>query len=108
MPDPAQFAFPLQLVNGTFLTRPQGSNQELADRVSVLVRTPPGWLDGDEQNERAGLGLADQRFRKGGADMTAVDSQILTYVPEAITMITEDPSRLDAALEYISVQVGAR
>lgn len=103
MPDPEQFATPLQVINGTFLARPQGSSLELADRVNVLCHTPPGWLD-----DSPGFGLADQRFRRGGADLDEISRQISEWVPDAIAAIDEDPSRIDAGLDYLGIQVASR
>lgn len=107
MPDPQQFATPLQVVNGTFLTRPQGSSLELADRVNVLCHTPPGWLDGPPA-DRKSFGLADQRFRRGGADLDEVSRQIQAHVPDAEDAIEEDPSRIDAGLDFLGIQVASR
>lgn len=102
MPD--QFSMPPRiLATGRFATTEQGSDQELADRVNVLCRTPPGWLDG-----RPGFGLADQRFRKAGADTTVVSRQIETWVPDAARLVDEDPSLLDQGLDYLGIRVSAR
>lgn len=101
---PEQFSLPLRvLANGRLATTEQGSALDLADRVTVLCRTPPGWLDG-----RPGFGLADQAFRKGGADVTAVSRQIETWVPEAARVVAEDPTLLDRALDYLGIQVAQR
>lgn len=101
---PEQFSLPLRmLANGRLATTEQGTAPELADRVNVLVRTPPGWLDG-----RPGFGLADQAFRKTGADVTVVSRQIETWVPEAAAVVSEDPSLLDRALDYLGIQVASR
>lgn len=102
MPD--QFSLPLRVLsNGRLATSEQGSSAELADRVNVLCRTPPGWLDG-----WPGFGLADQRFRKAGADTTVVARQIETWVPDATRLVEEDPSMLDTGLDYLGIQVSAR
>jgi hypothetical protein len=98
-----QFSLPPRVVNGRFATVPQGTDTELADRVNVLCRTPPDWLDG-----RPGFGLADQRFRKTGADTTVVSSQIDTWVPDAKRLVDHDPSLLDRGLDYLGIRVAAR
>lgn len=101
---PEQFSLPLRiLANGQLATVEQDSAPELADRVNVLVRTPPGWLDG-----RPGFGLADQRFRKAGADVTVVGRQIETWVPDAAAVVDENPALLDEALDYLGIQVAQR
>lgn len=101
MPD--QFSLPLRVLGGQLATVGQGSDQEVAQRVNVLCRTPPGWLD-----SRPGFGLADQRFRKGGADVDVVSRQIETWIPDAATLVDEDPRLLDAGLDYLGIQVAAR
>jgi hypothetical protein len=101
---PEQFSLPLRVLpNNRLATTEQGTVAELADRVSVLCRTPPGWLDG-----RPGFGLADQAFRKGGADTTVVSGQIGTWVPDAAEIVAEDPRLLDAALDFLGIQVSER
>lgn len=103
MPTLEQFSLPPRIVNGRYATTPQGSNAELAGRVDTLCRTPPSWLDG-----RPGFGLADQRFRKGGADVAYVSGQIETWVPDAKRLVDEDPTLLDGGLDYLGIQVSAR
>lgn len=101
---PEQFSLPPRLLsNGRIATTAHGSAPELADRVNILVRTPPGWLDG-----HPGFGLADQRFRKDGADVTVVSRQIETWVPDATQLVDEDPSLLDRGLDILGIQVAPR
>lgn len=98
-----QFSIPLRVEHGQIATVEQGSVREIADRVNVLCRTPPGWLDG-----HPAFGLADQRFAKGGADTTYVAGQIDEWVPDAHEVVSEDPSLLDEGLDYLGIQVAAR
>lgn len=100
MPDVPQFSLPLRLQGTDFATVEQDSSQELADRVNILVRTPPGWLDG-----APGFGLADQQFRKGGADIAEVGRQIDTWVPDAGAVLEHDPTGLDEALDLLGIRV---
>lgn len=101
MPD--QFSLPLRVVANRFAISEQNTPLELADRVNVLCRTPPGWLDG-----RPGFGLADQAFRKNGADVTEVARQIDTWVPDAAALTEHDPSLLDEGLDYLNIRVAQR
>jgi hypothetical protein len=104
VPQIEQFSLPIRMLpNGRIATTEQGSSRELADRVTVLCHTPPNWLDG-----RPGFGLADQRFRKGGADTTVVARQIETWIPDATRLVAEDPRALDEGLDYLGIQVAAR
>lgn len=104
MPDaPAQFSYPFRFENGAPAIVEQGSSRELAERVDVLCRTPPNWLDG-----REGMGLADQRFRRGGADLLEVEQQITEWVPDADKILDQDLRSLDAGLAYLGVKVRSR
>lgn len=101
MADIEQFAVPLRILpNGRFATIEQDSVTDLAMRVNVLCHTPPRWLDG-----RPDFGLADQRFRKGGADLDYIAQQIGTWVPDADAVIDHDPRLLNEGLDYLGVQV---
>lgn len=101
MADIPQFALPLRLApNGQLVVLEQDSTPELASRVNVLCRTPPGWLDG-----RPGMGLADQRFRRGGADTEYIAEQITTWVPDADAIIEADSSQLTRGLDFIGVRI---
>ncbi len=103
MPAPQQFSVPFRFENGQPATVEQGTPRELADRVNVLCRTPPGWLDG-----REGFGLADQRFRRAGADLLEVEQQITEWVPEAAKAVEQDLASLDEGLAFLGVQVRSR
>jgi hypothetical protein len=88
---------------GDLLTVAQGSPLDLAQRVAVLVNTPPGWHD-----RLPDFGLYRQAFLKGGADLAEIERQIATYVPEAATLLDEDLELLDQALDTLGVKVSAR
>lgn len=101
MPD--QIAIPPRLLpNGRLQTVEQGSDQEIAQRVNILCRTPPAWLDG-----RPTFGLQDDTFRDNGADIVEVERQIRALGPDVLARVTEDPSLLDEGLDQIDLQVGA-
>lgn len=101
MPD--QFAIPPRILsNGRLATVEQGSDEEIAQRVNVLCRTPPGWLDG-----RPSFGLQDDSFRDNGADIIEVERQIRALGPDVMARVTEDASLLDEGLDVINLQVGA-
>lgn len=104
MPDvPQQFSVPFRFENGKPAVTEQGTSRELADRVTVLCHTPPGWLDG-----REGFGLADQRFRRGGADLLEIEQQITEWVPDAAKAVEQDLTALDEGLAFVGVQVRSR
>jgi hypothetical protein len=104
MPDIPQFKLPLQLApNGDLQTIEQDTDQELAQRVTVLCVTPPGTLP-----TARGFGLADQTFRRGGPDTREIERQIAEHVPDALALVETDLSALDDALARVGVKVGAR
>jgi hypothetical protein len=105
MADIPQFAIPFALTpDGTGIQLvEQGTAVELAQRVNVLCRTPIGWLDG-----RPDFGLEDQAHLEGGADLLEIDRQLATHIPEAETLVQEDPSLMNESLDQIGVQVSAR
>ena len=101
MPD--QLAIPPRILpNGRLATVEQGSDGEIAQRVSIMCRTPPGWLDG-----RPGFGLQDDRFATGGADVLEVERQVRALGSDVYARITEDPTLMDEGLDQIGLQVGA-
>lgn len=101
MPD--QLAIPPRLLtNGRLATVEQGSSMEIAQRVNILCRTPPGWLDG-----RPAFGLAEDTFRPAGADIAEVDRQLQALGPDVYYAITEDTSLMDQGLDSLGLQVGA-
>lgn len=101
MPD--QLAIPPRILsNGRLASVEQGSDEEIAQRVNILCRTPPGWLDG-----RPEFGLQDDTFRDNGADVTEVERKIRALGPDVFARVSEDPSLLDEGLDQINLQVGA-
>lgn len=98
-----QIAFPVAVVNGQIGLVEDGTDQEAGMAVEILCLTPQGWFPG-----LPGFGLADQTFRKGGADVSEIERQIATWVPDAEAAASHDVSLLDAGLDRIGVQVKAR
>jgi hypothetical protein len=100
---PEQLAIPPRvLANGRYATVTQGSDTETAQRVNILCRTPPGWLD-----SRPEFGLQEQTFNPGGADLTEVDRQLHALGPDVVYRITEDPSLMDEGLDQLGLEAGA-
>ena len=101
MPD--QLAIPPRLQsNGLLATVEQGADAEIAQRVNILCRTPPGWLDG-----RPGFGLQEDTFRASGADIAEIDRQLRGLGPDVYYRITEDTSLMNEGLDSLDLQVGA-
>lgn len=101
MPD--QIAFPVTVVGGQLQTVEDGTDTEVGMEVEILCLTPQGWFPG-----LPGFGLADQAFRKGGADVAEIERQIAEWVPDAEATAEHDISALDAGLDRIGVKVAAR
>jgi hypothetical protein len=97
-----QFKLPLMVdpATGDLATVEQGSAIDTAQRVAVLVSTPPSWLE-----QAPDFGLYNQAFLAGGADIAEIERQLQTYVPDAAALVTEDLSLLNDALDIIGVQV---
>lgn len=101
MPD--QLAIPPRLLsNGHLANVEQGSDIEIAQRVNILCRTPPGWLDG-----RPAFGLQEDTFRSSGADIAEIDRQLQALGADVYYAITEDTSLMDTGLDSLDLQVGA-
>jgi hypothetical protein len=104
MPNVPQFKLPLTVApNGDFVTVEQGDTTDLIQRVAVIVKTPPGWVPG-----AADVGLYDQAFLEGGADVGEIERQIATYVPGAEQLVLEDLAGLNGALDPLNVRIGPR
>jgi hypothetical protein len=100
---PEHLAIPPRLLaNGRLATVEQGTDQEIAQRVSILCRTPPAWLDG-----RPGFGLQEDTFRAAGADIAEIDRQLQALGSDVYYAITEDNSLMDQGLASLDLQVGA-
>jgi hypothetical protein len=98
-----QLALPVRLLaNGKLAGVEQGSDTEIAQRVSILCHTPPGWLDG-----RPAFGLAEDTFNPSGVDLGNVDQQLRALGPDVAYRITEDPSLMDAGLDSLGLEAGA-
>lgn len=102
MPDIAQIAFPVRVVNGQVAVVEQGSVEDAASQVHVLVLTPQGWLSSNPD-----FGLYEQAHLAGGADGPEIERQIADYVPDAEAAVEEDRDSLNPALSVIGVRIGA-
>jgi hypothetical protein len=90
------------LPSGRLSSVGQGSDDEIAQRVLVVCRTPPGWLDG-----RPTFGLQEQTFNPSGVDLAEVDAQLRALGPDVLYRITEDPSLMDDGLDQLGLETGA-
>lgn len=96
---PRQLAIPPRLApDGQFATVEQDTPLEAAQRVNVLCHTPPGWFD-----DHPKFGLADQHFRKGGANIAEVQAQLDTLGPDVLALAAHDPSLLDQGLDFLGL-----
>lgn len=96
-----QISFPVRAgTNGELATVDPDSTQYVAEQAHVLCLTPLGAVPGQPE-----LGLADQRFRKGGADTDGIEAQIRRWIPDAETAVEHDPRLLDRGLDELGVQV---
>lgn len=100
MADVDQISFPVRIVGGTVATIDPDGDQFVAEQVEVLCLTPRGWF-----SELPKFGLADQKFRRGGADIGEIERQIQAWVPEADEAVEHDSTLLDRGLDRVGVQV---
>lgn len=103
MADSHDLALPVRVQDGTFVTVEQGSLDDIAQRVEVLLRTPLGWLASEPD-----FGVTDQSHQAGGVDVTEVEEQIATWVPDADALVEQDPDALNEALAIVGVRIGAK
>lgn len=96
-----QFRLPLQMsANGALTVLETGAATEIGQRARVLCSTDPGEID-DEPT----FGLADQPFRKGGADIAEIKHQLDSWIPEAAAVVERDPDALAESLDLVGVMV---
>lgn len=98
-----QIAFPVTVVGGEIQLVEDGTDTEVGMEVEILCLTPQGWFPGLPD-----FGLADQAFRRGGADTSEIERQISAWVPDAEAVASHDVSVLDAGLDRVGVKVSAR
>lgn len=81
------FAFPFRFErNGANVAvEEQGTSEEIADCAEVLLRTPLG-----ERVDAPELGVPDQTFREGGADVEGIEAIINEYEPRASAQLEQD------------------
>lgn len=95
-----QISFPVRVANGEIATVDPDSDQFILEQAHVLALTPQGWVPGLPE-----FGLADQRFRKGGADTGHIEDQVRRWIPDAEAAVERNPRLLDRGLDTLGVRV---
>lgn len=91
---------PLVLAGTKLAQVEQDEIDDVAQCVATIVSTPLGWSD-----ELPQMGLTDQAFYEGGADVQEIQGQLDEHEPRWQGLVTEAPDRLDVALSIVSVRV---
>lgn len=95
--------FPLALApDGDFAVVEQRSGDDTAQQIMALMRTPVGWSD---EPDLAEMGLTEQAFYMGGADLAEIEAQIREYVPDFDGAVSEAPDAIDEALSIVNVRL---
>jgi phage baseplate assembly protein W len=92
--------FPLQVAHGNLAVVEQDTPEDIAQCVTTILRTPLGLSDSIPD-----LGLTDQAFYEGGADVQEIQQQLAAHERRTDVLITEDPSKLDQALSIVGVRL---
>ena len=87
---PEQWQWPLKVVNGSFATVPQDSDDDLAQNILAIARTRPG-----DRYDAPELGVDPQTFHELPIDTAAIANAIRAHEP-----------RLTLTVEQISPVVG--
>jgi hypothetical protein len=77
--------FTFDMPNGDVLQVEQGSDQDIVNRIWIALSYEPGMWPADPS-----LGIPQQAFRKGGADLNAIERAIMNFVPDAQEIIERD------------------
>lgn len=77
----------------------QDSDVDVANRIWTVLSYEPGMLTSDPS-----FGIPSQAFRKGGADLNAIQKAIERWVPGANELIERDPSWLATMVDNIQIR----
>lgn len=95
--------FPVRLAaDGDVEIVEQGSADDVAQQVRTLVSTPKGWSD---EPDLADMGITEQAFYRGGADVAEIEDQLARYVPEWQDEISDALDAFDEALSLVNIRV---
>lgn len=100
MADVPHLRIPLQLASGSLATVDQDTVDDIAQCVTAILQTPLGLSD-----ELPDLGLTEQTFYEGGADVQEIQQQLTDHEPRAQTLVTDAPELLDQALSLVKVRL---
>jgi len=91
--------FTFDIPNGDVLQVEQGSDQDIVNRIWTVLSYEPGMYASNPS-----LGIPQQVFRKGGADLDAIERTILNFVPDANVIIERDPNWLVDLVDRIQIR----
>jgi phage baseplate assembly protein W len=100
MADVPHLRFPLRLIGTKLDQVEQDSADDIQQCIATILSTPLGFSD-----QLPKLGITDQTFYEGGADVQEIQQQLDQHEPRWSDLVTEAPDRLDEALSIVSIRV---
>lgn len=91
--------FTFDIPNGDVQQVEQGSDQDIVNRIWIVLSYEPGMYPSNPD-----LGIPQQVFHKGGADLTVIERAILNFVPDASVIIERDPNWLVDLVDRIQIR----
>lgn len=95
------FDLPFRLVGSSFFTVEQDSEEDIANCVEAILRTPYNSIPDTED-----FGLDDHTFDIQPIDTDAVTRQILNQEPRASLLIEQETDFVDNLIARVTVTIG--
>lgn len=95
------FDLPFRMVGGSFAVVEQDSQEDIANCVEAIVRTPFASIP-----DSPDFGVDDHSFDNQPIDTNALTAQILNQEPRATILIEEQTDLVDNLIEHIAINVG--
>lgn len=94
-----QVPFTFDFAAGSVVEVEQGDDNEIQQRVWTALSYQPGQLLYD-----ATIGIEDQAFRLGGADLNLIERIVQKWVPDANEVITRDPNWFQTLVDTVTIR----
>ncbi|HEX4501087.1 MAG TPA: hypothetical protein VH187_08000 [Scandinavium sp.] len=91
--------FTFDIPNGDVQQIEQGSDEDIVSRIWIVLSYEPGMFSGDPT-----FGIPQQVFRKGGADLNAIERAILNFVPDAQVIIERNLDWFATLVDQIQIR----
>lgn len=94
-----EIPFTFDLSSGSVREIEQGTDEEIQQRVWAALSYEPGQLLADPD-----VGIPDQTFRLGGADLNLIQRILQKWVPDAQEVISRDPNWFQTLIDTITIR----